>query len=79
MQNAVSILTPKRDRLSLHSFSICDLFLEVIYAPVLFLEGEFKWIGMHIPNSLPDSKSRMRKLLFVAAVEGKIHHILGLR
>ena len=27
MHNAVSILTPKRDRLSLHSFSIRDLFL----------------------------------------------------
>jgi hypothetical protein len=27
MQNAVSILTPKRDRLSLHSFSIRDLLL----------------------------------------------------
>src|SRR5204862_2320173 len=27
MHNAVSILTPKRNRLSLHSFSIRDLFL----------------------------------------------------
>jgi hypothetical protein len=30
MHNAVSILTPKRDRPSLHSFSIRDLFLVTV-------------------------------------------------
>jgi hypothetical protein len=34
MHNAVSILTPKRDRLSLHSFSIRDLFLVTMIVAV---------------------------------------------